>query len=255
MLIESNNIYNVDAYEAIKYIPDKSIDLIIADPPYQIDGLHPGTGILKGRGLSNYVEQMRQANLGDGIDKSILDQWCRVMKKINIYIWCNKEQIKDYLNYFIEKKKCNFEIIVWCKPNVPPFTGGHYLKDKEYCLLFLEKGVKLRGTYETMKTYYIMNTNIKDKNAYTHPTIKPLDIIKNFIINSSKENDVILDTFLGSGTTAVAAKELNRKYIGFEIDKKYFEIASDRLNYLTQNEAKLIKKGQMTIFDCIQDGE
>ena len=179
-------LYNEDCYEGIKKIPDKSVDLVVTDPPYKIEGLHTGTGILKDRAkkLDAYVNQMMEANLGDGIDLKILDELVRVMKKINIYLWCNKEQIYDYMTYFVKERKCNFEIIVWGKPNPAPFTNGHYLKDKEYCLFFWEKGVKIEGNYETLKTYYIKNTNVEDKKNYTHPTIKPLNIIENLISNS-----------------------------------------------------------------------
>ena len=72
-------------------------------------------------------------------------------------------------------------------------------------------------------------TNKKDKDLYKHPTIKPLEIIKNFVINSSNENDNVLDCFMGSGTTGVACKELNRNFYGVELDKEYFEIARERI--------------------------
>ena len=68
------------------------------------------------------------------------------------------------------------------------------------------------------------------KNLYNHPTIKPLELVKRRINNHSETNDIIADFFLGSGTTCVAAKELNRQYIGFEIDKQYYDIAVKRLN-------------------------
>ena len=173
------------------------------------------------------------------------------MKKINIYIWCNKEQIYDYLTYFVKEKKCNFEFIIWAKSNVPPFTCGHYLKDKEYCLYFWEQGVKLNGNYDTLKTVYMGQINVKDKEEYGHPTIKPLEIIKNLIENSSQAGGVILDTFMGSGTTAVAAKELNRHFIGFEINPDYYKIAVDRVKGITQIDRKLESLGVQTIFDYL----
>lgn len=178
-----NEIYLGDAYKLIKEVPDKSIDLIVTDPPYQIDGLHIGTGILKNR-KHTHVNEMMETNLGNGIDLSILDDLVRVMKKINIYLWCNKEQIYDYITYFVKERKCKFEIIVWAKPNPAPFLNGHYLKDKEYCLYFWEQGVKVKPTFETGKTVYVTNTNTYDKSKYIHPTIKPLEIIKNLIKNS-----------------------------------------------------------------------
>jgi len=132
--------------------------------------------------------------------------------------------------FFVKERKCNWEMIIWSKSNVPPFTSGHYLKDKEYCLFFWEKGVKVSGNFETMKTVYNGKTNIEDKKNYGHPTIKPLNIIKNLILNSSLRGGVVLDAFIGSGTTAVAAKNLDRKYIGFELNPKFYQIAIDRLN-------------------------
>ena len=187
--MELNKIYLGDAYKLIKEVPDKSIDLIVTDPPYQIDGLHKDSGILKGR-KNSHNSQLRDNNLGDGIDLKILDEFVRVMKKINIYLWCNKEQIYDYLTYFVKEKKCNFEIIVWAKPNPAPFTNGHYLKDKEYCLFFWEKGVKLGGDYHSLKTYYVKNTNVDDKKSWGHPTCKPVDILENLIKVSSERGGI-----------------------------------------------------------------
>lgn len=81
------NLIKGDCYQEIKKIPDKSIDLIITDPPYEIKGLHIGTGILKDRPTDwNYVSQMMKANLGDGIDTALLDEFVRVLKDIYIYM-------------------------------------------------------------------------------------------------------------------------------------------------------------------------
>ena len=104
------------------------------------------------------------------------------------------------------------------------------MKDKEYCLLFWEKGKgKFYGNYKTMKTILTSKTNKSDKQIYKHPTIKPIDIIKNFIINSSNEGDIVLDTFMGSGTTCKACQETNRQYIGFEINEKYYNAMGIRV--------------------------
>lgn len=78
--------------------------------------------------------------------------------------------------------------------------------------------------------YYISSLNVKDKKIYQHPTIKPLDLVKKHILHSTNEGDVVLDCFMGSGTTGVACKELGRDFIGIEIDEKYFNIANDRIN-------------------------
>ena len=238
-MLELNTIHLGDSYKLIKNIPDKSIDLIITDPPYEIETIGGNTNI--GTSLkNNMLKQLNQLNITDGIDYSLLEEYVRVMKKINIYIWCNKKQILEYLKFFVEKYNCSFEIMTWCKTNPTPLCGGNYLIDKEFCLYF-RKGVKLNTTFETAFTYWVLPKNIYDKDKFWHPTIKPLEIIKKLIINSSNKNDVILDTFCGSGTTCVACKELERNFIGIEVNPEYHKISIDRLNGINAN-------GQMSIF-------
>ena len=244
--MELNKIYLGDAYELIKDIPSKSIDLIMTDPPYQINGLGDASGMFRERKTSHKLE-LHQANLGVGVDLKILDDFVRVMKLINIYIWCNKDQIYDYLTYFVKERQCNWEIIVWAKTNPPPFTCGHYLKDKEYCLYFWEKGIKVNPTFQTGKTFYLTSTNVYDKDDYLHPTIKDINIVETLIGNSCKSGTV-LDPFVGSGTSCLAAKHLGLNYIGFEINEKFYKIAQDRLRGINQ-------KGQLNLFDIGDDNE
>lgn len=239
---EIDNIYNEDCYKAIKDIPDKSVDLIVTDPPYEWQRGGEMTGLFrKGVSSRKFMYQIENSKIDKGIDWNILDEFVRVLKKINIYIWCNKDQLYKYMEYFVGKKQCYFEIIIWNKTNITPLCGNKYLTDKEYCLFFREKGVPILGSYDTKKTVYISSANRDDKDKFEHPTIKPMQIIKNLIINSSNENDIVLDCFAGSGTTLVAAKDLGRHYIGFEIDKKWYDIAKNRLN-------KVDASGQMNMF-------
>ncbi len=234
-----NEILLGDAYELIKQVPDKSVDLIVTDPPYLLEGWHVGTGLFKDR-VNGYVENMmnQKDNLTEGFDISILDEFVRVMKGINIYLWCNKEQIYDYLTYFVKERKCRFEIIVWAKANPSPFLNGHYLKDKEYCLFFWDDSIKVHPKYENGKTFYHTSVNMSDKRKYGHPTIKPSEIIRNLILNSSEEGGVVLDPFSGSGTTCAVAKSLGRQYLGFEINPKWHKVSVDRLEGITQEERK-----------------
>ena len=146
------------------------------------------------------------------------------------------------MKYFIEEKKCMFDILVWCKNNPTPTANGTYLPNLEYCLMFRAKGTKIGGTYETKSKYFISPTNKQDKSDYLHPTCKNVEMIKNHIINSTEKGDLILDPFCGSGSTLVAAKELERNYLGFEIDKKWWNVAQDRLNGINQH-------GQMSLLD------
>ena len=99
--------------------------------------------------------------------------------------------------------------------------------------------------YEAAKTVYYQPINIKDKTLYEHPTIKPLNIIENLIENSSKENEIILDPFMGSGTTGVACRLHNRNFIGFELDKHYFEIAESRINGTSLKKEKKYIQGEL----------
>ena len=237
-----NTIQLGDCYELIKNIPDHSIDLVYIDVPYQhtqINGYYGGGGSF-GIDSRKYQRTLRDKELMSGINMSILDDICRVMKHIYIYIWCSKEQIPKFINYFLNKK-CLYEIMVWCKSNPTPTCNNKYLSDIEYCLMFREKGTIIGGSYETKSKFYISGTNVSDKELFLHPTIKPLELVKNHIINSTKEGDIVLDCFCGSGTTCLACKELGRNYIGMEIDKEYHKIAVDRLNGITA-------QGQTSIF-------
>ena len=231
-----NTIQLGDCYELIKKIPDNSIDLIIIDPPYEFSTLG-GQGIGSVRKVFDEIENQK---LNVGIDEKLFEELKRVMREFNIYIWCNKTMIPKLIEYFVLKNNCLMDIISWHKINAMPLCGGTYMPDTEYCLYF-KKNRKLNTTYDTAKTHYELPINIEDKKKYKHPTIKPLNIIKNFINNSSNENDIVLDCFCGSGTTCVAAKETGRRFIGMEINPKYYKIAVDRLNGINTN-------GQTSIF-------
>lgn len=232
MEIKPNNIYHGDSYELIKNIPDKSIDCVYIDIPYLYE--HIGIG-----GVSRALELKDIIN---GIDYSIFEQLKRVLKKINVFVWCSKAQLKDILNYWTSEDNIIFDILVWCKTNPTPATNNTWLPDIEYCLYFREKGAFLNDGYEIKSKWFVSPSNVNDKKSYNHPTIKPLELVKRHIMHTTKENDIVLDCFLGSGTTAVACKETNRQYIGFEIDETYYKIAIERLNGIDQ-------KGQMSLLD------
>lgn len=156
------------------------------------------------------------------------------------------------MKIFIDKYNCRYNLLVWCKSNPIPSTNNVWLPDLEYCLVFKEKGApRYNDGYELKSKWYISPINTNDKELYEHPTIKPLDLVKRHILHSTKENDVVLDCFLGSGTTAVACKELGRNYIGFEVNKEYFDIAQNRLNGISQKDIILKEKGIQNIFDFI----
>lgn len=226
------DIYNADCLEKLKDIPDKSIDLIVTDPPYQFRKQdNGGGGLLTTRKYDKEIHRkLGSKNLLDcGITLDFLEETKRIFKKgYNAIYFCNQLQLKMYID-FAEKNKYRFNILVWNKTNPVPLCNNKYLDDLEFQIQIKSKDYKIGGNYTTKSKCYTSQINKKDKQLYKHPTIKPLDLIKKFIINHSNENDTVLDMFMGSGTTGVACKELNRDFIGIEIDEKYFNIAKERI--------------------------
>ena len=229
-----DTIIHGDALETLKSMPDNYVDLVVTDIPYKIN-VSQSAGAFGIKKRMHYKKELE--TLSNGISDDVLHELCRVMKKINIYIFCSKAQIPQMLNFFLPRK-CNWQIISWHKTNPIPSCGNSYMPDTEFCLFFRGKGVFVAGTPKTKATYYITPTNREDKQKYGHPTPKPIHIIKNFIINSSKEDDIVLDPYVGSGTTAVAAKELKRHFIGIDKEEKYCNIAIERLK---TEQLKLLK--------------
>lgn len=233
-MIQLNTIYNEDCLTGMRRLPDRCIDLVVMDPPYVIgnkgggfwskaaDGNH-----YNARGTRKGMERLEP--LKDGFDTVVLDELCRVMKKVNIYIFCSQKQIPVYLDYFVNRLGCHWNLLCWHKTNPIPACGNKYLNDTEWILFFRERGVKLYGSYDTKRTFYTSLRNQQDNQRYGHPTVKPLPLVRNFIVNSSCAGGVVLDPFMGTGTTAVAAIEEDCQYIGYEINADYCLTAEGRI--------------------------
>lgn len=217
-------LYQGDCLEVMKNIEDGSVDLVVTDPPYEI--ATTGAGMYK-QADKQYVKELN--GMKDGFSQEVLDELCRVMKKINIYFFCSQKQIIPLLDYFVKKKKCNWNILSWHKTNPIPACGNKYLTDTEFILFFREKGVKVYGSFDTKRTWYVTPLNQSDKKKYGHPTVKPLSILENLVVNSSQKGEVVLDCFMGSGSTGVACLNTNRNFIGIELDEGYFNIAQNRI--------------------------
>jgi site-specific DNA-methyltransferase (adenine-specific) len=149
----------------------------------------------------------------------------RVLKQgSHAYIFTNALNLTEMLN---ESQKAGFKLhnlLVWEKNNCTP--SQYYMKNCEY-ILFLRKGkAKYINNIGESKTVHQFKNIIGNK---THPTEKPVDLLKFYIRNSSNESDIIFDPFSGTGSTLVAAKEIGRQYLGYEIEKSYCEIAKTRL--------------------------
>lgn len=225
-----------DCLKLMKDIPDGSLDLIITDPPYEVATTGAGLYKQSGRVYHNEIRSM-----SDGFNTDTLDEMCRIMKKINIYIWCSQKQIMPLLDYFVTTKKCNWNILTWHKTNPVPACGNKYLTDTEFVLFFREKGVKVYGDFHTKRTWYATPVNKHEKQLYNHPTVKPVDILENFIINSSLENDIVFDPFMGTGSIGVAAVKQNRRFIGMEIVSEHFITAQTRINKAREEREVLIR--------------
>jgi DNA modification methylase len=148
------------------------------------------------------------------------------------------------ITYYSQRDDILLDLITWGKTNPMPLSNNHFLNDTEYCLCIHEKGVgwNVKAGANVKRKCYMTPVNKEDRENYDFPCCKPTSIIENFIINSSKEGDVIFDPFVGSASSMISAKRLKRKYLGFEIDEKTFEMANRRL----QGENA---KGELNLFD------
>lgn len=212
-----NNIYNADCLQFMKLMPDKSIDLVLTDPPY---------GVNYEGGATNKVKRERLENDNTAeIYPKIYPEIYRILKDDgSAYIFYGSGYEKDIfpIPLFIK-----YEVLIWFKTNASFGAANARYKQDYEPFLYLRKnqGSKWYGNTKQRKVWFEKRNSV---NTF-HPTQKPQDIISKMILNSSKESDLILDPFLGSGTTAVAAKHLKRNFIGIEISKKYCEIAEQRL--------------------------
>ena len=230
----------MDCLEGMRKMECGSVDLIVTDPPYEFKDTTGAGGFGTCRGKSSDKKgrtyHAEITPMSNGILDEVLEQMCRICKIPNIYLFCNKEQVPKYLNFGISHK-LNFDILTWHKPNAIPMCANKYLSDTEYVIFLRGKGARVYGTYFSKRKYWIQNINIEDKKKWKHPTIKPLNIIESLIINSSKDNEIVCDPFMGSGTTAIASIRNNRHYIGFELDKEYYDTCLRRIKEEKQQQS------------------
>lgn len=220
---------NDDCLNILKQIKDKSIDLVVTDPPYK---MNHSTGGCTNIGMKNkWLGNIKAGNTVMNFSSDIkFCQWLpeiyRILKpSSHCYIFCNDKNVQELLN---EATKTGFKesnILVWIKNNATP--NRYYMKNLEF-ILFLYKGnAKPINNMGSKCAIEIKNINGKEK---LHPTEKPIELLKQYVENSSNKNDWVLDPFMGSGTTGVACKQMNRNFIGIELESKYFEIAKERIN-------------------------
>ena len=203
-------------------LPDESIDMILTDPPYLMN--------YKTNHRKNKDHKFCQTIQNDDNEK-FLDNYlslCYQKLKSNsaIYIFCNQNKI-DIFKQLIEKNNFKIKnIIVWVKNN---WTAGDlkaaYGKQYEFIIL-ANKG---RRYINGKRITDVWQFNRVAGNSLLHQNQKPIDLLEQCILKHSNENEIIFDGCMGSGSTGVACLNTNRKFIGFELDKEYFEIAKKRI--------------------------
>ena len=274
-----NIIINQNCIEGMKTLEDNAVDLIIADPPYNLS---------KG-GEWKWDNSVKLAGMGGNWNK-VMESWDNM--SLSEYFtftitWLTEAQrilkptgsmwiFGTYHNIGIINVVCqllNIEIInevIWYKRNAFPNLAGRRLTASHETILWCNKGGKKREYYfdyeyskngnfdydslkqpgKQMRTVWDISNN-KEKRELEygkHPTQKPLRILKRMIQLSSREGDIMLTPFSGAGSECLAAKELGRNYLGYEVDPQYVDIAHKRLEHAILNN-------QMNIFDSINKGE
>ena len=221
-------LYLGDCLELMKAISDKFIDLIITDPPYGVnyEGGHFHSGDV------NIVRKREKlANDTTNVYPALFKEAYRLLKDGSgggYVFYAGSLSQYVYPPSPFEK----YQMLIWGKSNARYAAMMARYKHNFEPIIWLQKPpTKWRGkTTET--SLWWMKANATN---YFHPTEKPKGVISRMIQNSSDKSDTILDPFMGSGTTGVACKELGRKFIGIEIEPKYFEIAKRRIMNTTEN--------------------
>lgn len=203
-----DSIQNIDCIDGFKALPDKSVDLIITDPPY---GLNKS-------GISN------DENLG--LFYLSAKEGYRVLKDDAFFITFFSTKFLT-LAFKDNPFEYYWNIVLYC-PNGrvnSPIGFTKYMS----CLVFKKGNPKIQKRNKDIFIDTPGNLVEPDEGYIDHPTPKPKTFIKELILMFSKENDLILDPFMGSGSTAVACKQTNRHFLGFEIDKNYHKLSIERL--------------------------
>ena len=208
---DTNTFYKDDCLEVMKEMPDNSVDLVLTDPPYALDIQGEercgGAGVAKNKlyDLSDWDKEIPQ--------RAVFENIVRISKKVIIFGG----------NYFTDMLPQSNRWLVWDKnrPDGVSFSGAE---------LIYTRGIDNRNGVDIVKfTWHgMIQEDMKNKEKRYHPTQKPTQLVSLLLERYTKEGDVVLDCFLGSGTTAVACKGLGRKCIGIELSKEYCDIAVER---------------------------
>ena len=239
-------LFNGNCFKIMKQIPNKSIDLVLTDPPYLFNRGGGKTAGTEGKSKIANSELYKfdgktMQEMGD-FDKpqiyALLNEVKRICKVMRGYFFCNETALQYYLSWATENK-CKYNIITLEKsPSI--LNRNRYSTNSEFLVRIVAKsgaGIKILdydNKQNKIEWLYSVQRFNKIPNKL-HPAEKPLDILEGVVELNTNENDLVLDPFMGSGTVGVVCKMLNRKYIGIELDEKYYEIAKNRIKEYEEN--------------------
>lgn len=222
-----NFIDNIDCLEGLKEIPDNSVDLVITDPPYFLSMGHAGDrdNARKIMGTSNRT--FNDLAIAKPFYAQLFREFRRVLKEDGSFYFFT--DWRGYAFYFpiINAELPVRNLIVWDKKSGP----GSYYSFAHELIIFGTAAPKLKnkGGTNVLRMAAFCSGAKTTNGEKVHPTQKPVELIQKFIEDSTDPGAVVLDTFMGSGTTAVACMRTGRHFIGFELDEKYHAIALERI--------------------------
>lgn len=217
-----------DCLVAMKDIPDASIDLICTDPPYKLTS-RGGSGTMSGYWTNELTKKGKIFENNDIDIKDYIHELYRVLKdKTHCYIMCNQVNLPHFLQVISESQFKYIKCLIWDKGN--KICGRFYMNCFEYIIMLRKGGERPINDCGTPDILSIPNKKTKGVDGKNiHDSEKPVALMQILIQNSSNEGDVVLDMFMGSGTTGLAAIKLNRDFIGIELNEEYFKIAQQRI--------------------------
>lgn len=221
-------LINGDCIDSLSQISSESIDLLITDPPYRVTSRgHAGNS---GGMLQKEINKKGQVFRYNNIDcEEYAPEFYRILKDgSHCYVMTNHVNLIHMLNTFTKAGFHFIKSLIWNKGN--KIMGQFYMSQYEYILFFRKgRGIKINhcGTSDILN---VPNTKTKGEDGKNlHDTEKPAELMQILVDNSSKENDIVIDPFMGIGSTGIACVNSNRRFIGVELDSNYYNIASERI--------------------------
>lgn len=224
-----DTIQNRDCLEGMKDIPDGSIGLIVTDPPYLLTS-RGAVGTMSGYWEGEAARKGRVFEFNDIDIEDYLDDFYRVLDNdAHCYIMCNNYNLAHFFEVIGESGFHFVKLLVWDKQN--KICGTYYMGQVEFIFLIRKGRDKHINNCGTSDLLSFANNRDKDRNGNNiHDSQKPVALMRTLIANSSDKGDIVLDPFMGSGTTAIAAMREGRHFIGFEKDEKYWNVAMRRVD-------------------------